>query len=96
MTGSRNRSLSLAAALTNQPNDAAPPLALKPASAVRNRAAPKETSPSKPLGVPRPYFVVTFTTTTGLPPYSAEMPPVMTSMLSTWEGSRLLLKVAWS
>ena len=95
-TGSRKRSLSLAAPLTNQPKASWPPRALKPASAVRKRATPKEASPSKPSGVPRPDLVVRFTTTTGLPPYSAEMPPVMTSMLSTWEGSRLLLKVAWS
>ena len=61
-----------------------------------NRAAPAETSPRNPSGVPSPDLVVMLTTATGLPPNSAGTPPVMTAMLSTWAGSRELEKVAWT
>src|ERR1035438_10740631 len=45
---------------------------------------------------PRPDLLVRFTTAAGLPPYSALTPPVMTSILCTWEGSRELEKVDWT
>ncbi len=62
------------------------------------REAPSDASPWKGLAEPRPDLLVRFTTAAGFPPYSALTPPVMTSMLSTWEGSSEFEKVdcTWS
>ena len=85
------------APVAKYPKESVPPFRLRLVSKVPNREAPKDTSPDIPSW-PKPDLVVMFTTAAGLPPYSAEMPPVMTSRLSTLLGSRLLEKVActWS